>query len=36
MTSLTFVSLFKQFCSKFDKPATTHIYTTLLSHTTLT
>jgi len=37
MTSLTFVSMFKQFYSKFDKPSTTLIYTTpYLSHTTLT
>jgi len=29
--------MFKQFCSKFDKPSTTPIYTTpYLSYTTLT
>jgi len=28
MTSLTFVSMFKQFYSKFDKPSTTPICTT--------
>jgi len=37
MTSLTFVSMFKQFYSKFDKPETTPIYTTpYLSYTALT
>jgi len=32
---LTFVSMFKQFYSKFDKPSTTFIYTTsyLIYHT---
>jgi len=27
MTSLTFVSMFKQFYAMFYKPSTTHIYT---------
>jgi len=37
MMSLTFVSMFKQFYSKFDKSSTTPIYTTpYLSYTTLT
>jgi len=37
MTSLTFVSMFKQVYSKFDKPSTTPICTTpYLSYTTLT
>ena len=36
MTSLTFVSMFKQFYSKFDKPSTTPIYTKpYLSYTTV-
>jgi len=35
--SLTFVSIVKQFYSKFDKPPTTPIYTTpYLSYTALT
>jgi len=37
MTSLTFVNMFKQFYSQFDKPPTTAIYTTpYLSCITLT
>jgi len=37
MTSLTFVSMFKQYYSKFDKTPTISIYTThYLSYTTLT
>jgi len=37
MTSLTFVSMYKHFYSKFDKPSTIPIYTTpYLSYTTLT
>jgi len=38
MTSLTFVSMFKHFYSKSDKPSTTAIDTTpyLLSYATLT
>jgi len=37
MMSLTFVSMFKQFYSKFDKPSMTPIYTTpYLSRTILT
>jgi len=35
MTSLTFVSMFKQLYSKFDKPSTIPIYATpYLSYTT--
>jgi len=37
MISSTFVSMFEQFCAKFDVPLTTPIYTTpCLAYTTLT